>query len=191
MERKRLSEQVRDYYESTRLAPDALARLRSTIREQRPPRAFTRRRMLFAAGFAGIVLASLFLLHVARAFDVARTIAREVARGHNQQLAVELRVHDFRDLRAAMEKLEFTPVEPSRFREVDMKVVGARYTSLQGQPAALIRLLDPKGEPCSLFEARPEGRLESVWQSTHQIDGLLVDVWKEKGLVMALARPLD
>src|SRR5688572_26558519 len=116
MEPKRLSEQIQDYYESQRLSPEALDRLRSSIREKQPRRASSGRRIGIAAGLAGILLASLFLIHFARSFVIARAIAREAAQGHNQRLAVELSASDFRDLRASMDNLGFAPVEPARFQ---------------------------------------------------------------------------
>lgn len=78
---------------------------------------------------------------------------------------------------------------PQRAEEMSLSVVGARYSSVGGLPAVEIKLIEPSGEICTLIQVRPDERLSKI-RSSRQfvIDGLRIDVWKEKGLVMALAR---
>ena len=75
-------------------------------------------------------------------------------------------------------------------KEMNMRIVGARYATLGGEMAAQIVYVDEHGIPCTLYEARPADRLARIATGDQQVDGLRVSVWKEKGLVMVLARPL-
>lgn len=40
----------------------------------------------------------------------------------------------YQDLRKTMRQLGFEPVEPARFGDMKMKIIGARYGSIYGQP---------------------------------------------------------
>ena len=89
-----------------------------------------------------------------------------------------------------MKSLDFAPVEPDMMVRMNMHIVGARYTTLEGVIAAQILYLDPKGEPCTLYLARPVEKLSGIPAGEHDVDGLRVSVWREKGLLMVLARPM-
>ena len=60
---------------------------------------------------------------------------------------------------------------------------------LEGQPAVQITLLEPDGGFCTLYQMRPVGHLAKVPADEREIDGLSVELWKEKGLLMVLVRP--
>ena len=62
-------------------------------------------------------------------------------------------------------------------------------TTIEGVMAAQILYVDPEGEPCTLYQARAVDKLARVIPGEHVIDGLHVNVWREKGLVMVLTRP--
>jgi hypothetical protein len=197
-----LERHVRSYYEAESLPPAAIGRLTEIIaeggraREVRSRRraSFRRRFAVAVAALLAIGLGTRILVERGRpgAADMRLAIASEAAREHNLRLDVEFAASDYPELRSRMSNLEFSPAEPESFRRgMKMRLIGGRYASLHGRPAVQMKLADPHGEICTLIEARPVDELAAITQLTqHQVDGVLVDVWREKGLVMVLARPI-
>jgi hypothetical protein len=122
--------------------------------------------------------------------QVAASVARQAAFGHNEKQELEFRVANCAELQRQMKSLDFTLVEPAMMKEMNMRIVGARYATLAGEMAAQIAYVDSHGVPCTLYEVRPANQLARIAPGEHQIDGVRVAVWKEKGLVMVLARPM-
>ena len=57
-----------------------------------------------------------------------------------------------------------------------------------GKIAAQLRLVDGQGRLCTLYQFRPGEDYQGLEESSFQIDGVQVTVWREAGLVMGLAR---
>ena len=117
-------------------------------------------------------------------------LVHQAALGHNEKQELEFRVNNCAELQRQMKSLDFMPVEPAMMRQMNVHIVGARYTTIAGKMAAQILYVDQKGIPCTLYEVRPVDQLARVPAGEHQVDGLQVAVWREKGLVMVLARPM-
>jgi hypothetical protein len=194
MSGRTIDDQIRDHYLAQAPRPEALAHLEQVLAGTAPAR--PDRRGWAVAAAAAIVAALLAVAWPAvrpaspSSAELAAAVARQAAAGHNEKAELELRAHDFAELRVRMKSLDFAPVEPRTVREMSMRLVGARYAILGGAIAAQIVYLDAYGVPCTLYEARPVDRLANVPAGDHQIDGLEVTVWREKGLLMVLARPL-
>jgi hypothetical protein len=193
MNTKKIDDQIRDYYASQGPAPHTLARLKQMIRNGAPVRPRQRIRIGIAAALV-IALTTLIWTAAHRVAEspqqVAAVVAHQAALGHNEKQELEFRVTSCAELQRMMKSLDFTLVEPVMMKEMRMRIVGARYATLAGEMAAQILYVDPHGVPCTLYEARPADQLTRVATGDHQIDGLRVSVWKEKGLVMVLARPM-
>lgn len=188
---KNLEQQIRTHYESKRLSSAMIDEIRilrkGGARERRLGR-FPLRWLSIAAIIA-VGIAATALLLVPRDYVAAEELAMIAARDHNRRLAVEVRASDYDELRARMARLDFNPVMPQRAEEMSLRVVGARYSSVGGLSAVEIKLVEPSGGICTLIQVRPDDRLARIGPSRQfVIDGLRIDVWKEKGLVMALAR---
>lgn len=199
MEPRNVDDQIREYYERHRLSEDMRARLKTTLRSGAPARVVSRRwwgRAGVAAGFIIVATAAALWLAVFSGsapdspHEIASTVARAAAEGHNEHQELEFRVSRTAELRRVMKSLDFAPVEPDMMVRMNMRIVGARYTTLEGVIAAQILYFDPKGEPCTLYLARPVEKLSRIETGEHAVDGLRVSVWREKGLLMVLARPL-
>jgi hypothetical protein len=196
MSARKLDEQIRDHYLAQAPRPETLERLGQLIAGAHPA---PRRRLPSVAGVAAAaaVLATLagvvwlaIGLGTGSPADLSLEKASQAAAGHNERQELEARAEDFAELRARMKSLDFAPVEPEMVRESSMRLVGARYTTLAGALAAQIVYLDAHGTPCTLFQVRPVDRLATLSAGDYQLDGLEVSVWREKGLLMVLARPL-
>jgi hypothetical protein len=193
MNSKKIDDQIRDYYTSRGPSPHTVAHLKQMIRSGAPLRSH-RRMWIGSAAALAMVLTTLIWTAAHRAAQspqqIAAAVARQAALGHNEKQELEFRVADCAELQRKMKSLDFTLVEPAMMKEMNMRIVGARYTTLAGAMAAQILYVDPHGVPCTLYEARPSDQLARVATGDHQIDGVRVSVWKEKGLVMVLARPM-
>ncbi|MGH9456022.1 MAG: hypothetical protein ACRD2J_00080 [Thermoanaerobaculia bacterium] len=194
-----IDEQIRRYYETQRLPGATRARLHETIRAGGASRRAgwwwwirtAAAAVFIIAGTATAVWLTVFAGSSPETpAQIARTIAEKAALGHNQPQELDFRVSRTSELRAAMKSLDFTPVEPEKMAAMNMRVVGARYTTIEGILAAQIRYLEPNGAPCTLYLVRPVGPLANIPSGEHEIDGVLVTLWHEKGLLMVLARPL-
>lgn len=196
---RKFDDQFRDYYERQRLSDESRARLKAMVRDgQQRERAsqWWWPRTGIAAAFVLVVTAAALWFAVLRGDapespqQITAAVAHLAATGHNQQQELEFRARRAADLRHVMKSLDFTPVEPEMMRNMNMQIIGARYTTIEGVMAAQILYVDPKGEPCMLYQARPIDKLARVSPGEHVVDGLRVSVWREKGLVMVLTRPM-
>jgi hypothetical protein len=128
---------------------------------------------------------------VQRADALARTVAAEISLNHHKHLDPEFRSEDITELGTSMDRLGFTLVLPARVAESGARLVGARYCSLRGQPAAQVQLRDRGGRKHTLYEVPPAGDLDQVKSGSIEIDGLGVTLWREKGLLFGWAEPLE
>lgn len=193
MNTQKIDDQIREHYESQRPSAATISRLKQTIGAGIPHRSH-RRTWIATAAMVAIALSTLIWSAAHRVTlspqQIAVSVAHEAALGHNEKQELEFRVQRCAELQARMKSLDFTPVEPAMMRQMNMRIIGARYTTLAGKMAAQIVYVDAHGVPCTLYEARPADQLARISSSEHRIDGLDVTVWKEDGLIMVLARPM-
>jgi len=209
MSRDPLDQRLQDYYESQDLGPAKLAELREEAaksvapdprpleRESTGRSARVNRRGWLAAALV-VFSASLVTLVIwqgsksgEQGADVVRDAAKEIARNHHKRLDVEHRTEVYADLVAGMPRLDFSPIEPRRVHERGLRLLGARYCSIDGSIAAQMRLLDGEDRLLTLYQFRPTAAFEGLREHIEQIDGLEVEVWSEAGLICGLARPVD
>jgi hypothetical protein len=193
-----LDQRVRDYYGRQSLSAGALRRLMQTIRTTSPASGEKSAARLkpwvivaaLCSAVAAVGVIVLLLLSVLKSpeNDVARITAAEVAANHRKQFAVEYTAPDVARLGAQMLKLDFSLSLPRRFQDGSHQLLGGRYCSIRGQIAAQLRLADAHGHACTLYEVRPVDALASVRDVRFEVDGCQVELWREDGLLMALAR---
>jgi hypothetical protein len=193
MNTEKIDDQIRDYYASQRPSPQTVARVKQMMRAGAPVRP-RRRLWIGVAAAVAIVVTTLIWTAAHRVLpspqQVAASVARQAAFGHNEKQELEFRVTTCAELQRKMRSLDFTLVEPAMMKEMNMRIVGARYATLAGEMAAQIVYVDSHGVPCTLYEVRSTDQLARIAPGEHQIDGVRVAVWNEKGLVMVLARPI-
>jgi hypothetical protein len=193
MNTQKIDDQIRQYYASQRPLPQTVAHVKQMIRAGAP--IHSRRRLWIGiAAVMAIAVVTVIWTAAHRILpspqQVAAAVARQAAFSHNERQELEFRVANCAELQKKMKSLDFTLVEPTMMKEMNMRMVGARYATLAGQMAAQIVYVDSHGVPCTLYEMRPADQLATIAPGEHQIDGVRVAVWKEKGLVMVLARPM-
>ncbi len=185
---RKIDEQIRQYYEQQQPSGGAIARMKQIIATGASRRSVPR---VYFGAAATILIAMATLWWVATTHPaLPGTLARQAAVGHNGKQELEFRVQKCAELQVKMKSLDFTPVEPTMMTAMHMRIVGARYTTLSGAIAAQIVYVDEHGVPCTLYEVRPVNQLATVLSGEQQVDGVRVSFWREKGLLMVLARPM-
>ncbi len=202
MKEESLETQLKGYYAEKNLSDESLARLTSLAEHTLPPptalprRISSPRTLAIAATFL-LVAAGVFQLGrwVEQVGDVSpdealvRLIAGEVAHHHNKRLAVEFERNEYEKLSNEMSKLDFALVASERLDGSQLRLLGARYCSIQGQLAAQVKLLDTRDRTFTLFQTRSFRRIAELTDATLEVDGVEVEMWNEGGLFFAIARP--
>jgi hypothetical protein len=190
---RHIDDEIRDFYAAQKPSAETVEHVKRMIEAGAPPRR-SRRAWLVAAVVA--LLAALPVVWTTIRYRIqspqqlALTVAQQAALGHNEKQELEFKVSECAELQRDMKSLDFTPVEPEMMQKMKMRIVGARYATIAGKMAAQIVYIDERGTPCTLYEMRPASEVARVASGDHQVDGVLVSVWREKGLLMVLARPI-
>jgi hypothetical protein len=184
-----LTDHVRRHYEDQGLSEERLGELRAIARSGATGRARSRSWLRYGMAAAVLVTATIGVFLAFPRSAVAERVIREIAMKHNKALDMEFRVSCCEDLCECMSKLDCRPVTPERIRERGLRVVGARYCSVEGELAAQIRLEDEKGRRYTLYQCRCTPDLEKIEEASDTVNGVRVEVWREAGLFMGLAGP--
>jgi len=134
------------------------------------------------AAVAAIVLVAVTLANSMP--DFTSDVGTEIATNHRRDLAPEFAVSGFEELKQHMDRLDFEPVQPACVAERGLRIVGARYCSVQGRIAAQVRLKDDNDRSYTLYLVRSFGRVREGIQ-VH--DGVTVELWREGDLLIGLA----
>lgn len=192
MSDRRVRDDIREYYLAQRLSPATLQRLRTMETAgglYRPSRMRSSSRALLSAAAVALCAAGLWIVFGDRGTDAAtEAIVGEIAMNHNKRLDVEFETASFTELRRVMDKLDFSLIEPSRTREQGLRLVGARYCSIRGQLAAQLSLEAADGKHLTLYQAASPADLESLEWTRLRSGGLTIDLWREGGILLGMAR---
>lgn len=205
MKNKHLNHHIKDYYQEQGLSPekmDSLVELtNSSEHNSRTSRRTTdtgskrhfQNRVAIAASILVLLLLTMQWLPVdfygkkSGLENLAYLVSEEIALNHNKQLSIEYSASNFKELRAQMEKLDFTPVASTRLEGAGLKFIGARYCSIQGQLAAQIKLVDKEGRTQTLYQTQLTNKLKELDEQEYYVDGVKIKQWQEKGLFFGLA----
>lgn len=156
-------------------------------------------------GFAASILLAVTLvwhqLAPVGSQDVSYLIAKEVAKNHMQLKPLEVSSNNFQKVSNYFYKLDFKPA-PSAFldRNNIRALQGARYCSILSVTAAQIRYKNADGKVVTFYEVGYDmdkfGNMPTISKAldgssttprVHYVNGMKVDIWVEKGLLMASA----
>jgi len=191
MSGRTLRDDLRDYYLAKKPSPATLDRLLAmeAATQQRKSRVRPVGRLVLAAAALVLLASSLWVvLGPWQSGTIARSIADEVALNHRKNLTADFEIESYGQLSQAMDKLDFSLVEPALAGEESLRLVGARYCSIRGQLAAQLRLETAAGEPVTLYQTAMTRDLERVGATQFRSDGLSIELWHENGVFMGLAR---
>jgi hypothetical protein len=124
-------------------------------------------------------------------------IAEEIADHHLEPSSPEVEAPTLDAVLAYFTGLGFRPVATPRLGGAGETLLGGRYCSIQGVPAAQLRYRTPGGSLVTRYEGTlPPGQLAALPDVgaggrpfRHLVRGVDVSIWQERGLVFAEARP--
>lgn len=142
----------------------------------------------FAALAASVLLLSLYLFKSVEL--VTERISKEVAYNHNKNMPMEIKTSSLDEIQNYLTNLDFKLVRSERFTKPKWELVGGRYCSIYGRLAALIKMENKaEGTLYSLYQVPYFKDLDTVSNLPLEtyIDGIRIKLWREKGLLFALA----
>ncbi len=134
-----------------------------------------------------------------KAADLSQQIANEVAMNHIKMKPLELKADSMPPLREYFTELDFSVVSSSILSTQHNTMLGGRYCSIQGVTAAQLRYQTEAGNKVTLYEVGYDlqryGKLPRIEQGEQplsiDVKGINVQLWVEKGLLMAQVQNID
>lgn len=124
-------------------------------------------------------------------------ITQEVVDNHLKQRPLEFQQQSLAELDKTFTELEFTLVETIQLPELNNRLLGGRYCSIQGRTAAQLRL-GGAGRAGSLYQVPFDASFERLGPINvdeqpllRYARGLQVTLWEEKGVLLALVQAAD
>ena len=192
MSHRSLRDDIRDAYlckEPDRATLKRLMAMEAAVQRQRSPwlrpPAST---LLKAAAVVLLAVGSWAVLSNRGAGGIARSIAEEIAMNHNKHLDAEFETASYAELRRTMDRLDFSLIEPHRAGVDGLRLLGARYCSIQGQLVAQLRLETGDGQHVTLFQTASAGDLQRLEETQLRAGGLAIELWREDGVFLGMAR---
>ena len=187
---KNLDQKLRDYYAAQRLPDERVARILAAAGAVEPPRVIRWRQPQWLAAAAALVilLGGAALWRVPPVYAAGR-VAADVAQTHRKAHAPDVQGNCFDRVGKGLDALDF-PLKPSpEFALLEgLKVVGGRYCSVRGEPAAQILLVDAKGRRCTVVVAlATDTRLARVRDGEYERDGVRIRIWHDAGRLFVMA----
>lgn len=143
---------------------------------------------------AAAAVAVLFLpfgFNILKHIQLEDQILNEVVYNHTRQMNPEIKTASLDSVQNYLSRLEFQLIQSPRLSKNEWVVLGGRYCSIQGRLAALIQVKNIKsGMICSYYQVPlPEGFSSDDQMTEKFLNGMKVNVWSEKGLLLALVGP--
>jgi len=200
MTKKPLGDHLADYYATKQLRPSAVERLErmAETMELHPRRRRRTVHLSIAASVLGAILVAL-VLHGSsfslpfsfRGTDLTREIAEEIVVNYEKNLRAEIVADDFGDLATMTDRLGFVPSEPARLAGGDLRLVGARFCSVQRRAAVQITLTDATYRRFMLYQLADAADLPDFEDAAVHVDDVQVALWREGAFVYGLVTPQE
>ncbi|GGI89670.1 hypothetical protein [Shewanella gelidii] len=196
----KLKDAAKAHFEQSQMDPQQLQRLSAYLK---PETQATDQAPNWKSSLKWLgMLASALLLVMAWVFmpqspNFSEMIATEVAMNHLNMKPLEVKTNQVASLRQYFTELDFSITKTSRKIFDDKTMLGGRYCSIQGVTAAQIRYeMADSVQSATLYEVgyNPDVHGEQpdidVGESPKRltINGVDVEIWVEKGLLMAQAK---
>jgi anti-sigma factor RsiW len=147
-------------------------------------------RLGLAAALALVVTAVIVLPRQGDgATPMTLSVARHVVENLRAPRSMDVRAGSVHDCEPMLEKLPFSPIEPAVLASRGLTVLGARYCYLGPEPAVQFILVDHEGRRFTLYQASDAPTLTEVRSGELVIDRTTLSIWRESGVLLALAGP--
>lgn len=187
--RDNIDRRLEDWYGAREPSAAATANARTLIDGSRP---VWRRYALVAAASLVALLTLTWWINLDPPYSAtAEAAAAEIAKNHMKGRGPEFAVTGIEQLAAEMsERLGFDPVTPVQFSDrPDVTVLGGRYCSVGGVPAAQVACRDTDGRRMTLYLWPAADNVPGGWSSIHTVGDTVVTIWREGDILAGLAAP--
>lgn len=178
-EKQTLHKAINEYYRSINLSAQQLDGLQQTSRIY--PFNF-----VVASMVASCLLVIAFGVFTAFKQPGSFSISQEIAYNHNSQMPMEVVSHSLVDIQKYLHRLGFKLVDSHRLPSGGWQLLGGRYCSIDGKIAAQLKIKNlTSGKVYTYYQANLDSALGKP--QVFSVDGVDVELWQEKGLVLGLA----
>lgn len=187
-----IDNRLREHYQGLDVQPDMLSQLTRTSGTLTPlarlASAVTNQPVIsWCAAVLILVTVTLGTHQYGASSERTLRTLNEAAMNHSTRLQLEFEADTIDNIDQQMTQLQFTVALPSEFDE-QYAVLGARYCTINGELAAHVKFMNKETKKqMSLFMTRSAKGLQNVDDTTKQIDGVNVKLWRETGLFYAVA----
>jgi anti-sigma factor RsiW len=145
-----------------------------------------------AALTAAIAIFFLVADHEKHQRAIARAVCAEVVMNHVKHSPLEIISSRYSEVQAGLSRLDFSIMPANSTILETYRLMGGRYCSIQGVPAAQLRVQDIRsGKECTLYAVKAAGKLQDVASTADSMDGVRVEVWRQDNVLFALAERVD
>lgn len=204
---KPLKEASKTYFDNQSISDAQFENIEELVRgldvsepkhESTPGESSRRRLGMFSLSTAALVMlvALATLVFPPSEKELSYVIAKEVAKNHIKLKPLEISSPRFDVVSDYFTELDFSPVPSGHFSHFNVDMLGGRYCSIQSVTAAQLRYEGADGKPVTLYEVGYNkdifGPLPNIEKdeepAIYYVNGLEVQIWIEKGLLMASVR---
>lgn len=182
---------TKKHYEAFKLSPRQLDRLESLEKQfsQQHNSRFSSNKLFWpiSALVAGIFII-VFSLPQQEEFS-PNHIANEIAYNYNKTLSMEFKGNSIPEIRRHFNKLDFNLVNSNNNRISNLRLVGGRYSSINKQLAAQLRLAERNNQSQMIWYQIPipSEKLNLPKEVEFFQNGVRIIMWTEKGVLHGLA----
>lgn len=194
MSRQTFRDDVRDLYERETLPPQTLERLVSMTEAVDTRRTSRSARTAWLIAAMALVALSAFLLRgvvlgpTRSTSGAIASVADEIALNHFKAKEVDFVGDSVVALQARMTGLDFTLADVAPLLGPDVRLVGGRYCSIQGVPAAQLRLETSSGRAVTVYQARMVDALADLPRGSIPHPELQIELLRVGDVLVGMAR---
>jgi hypothetical protein len=189
---QKFKESIKEYYEKHNLSTTQLLQMQNIQKKLYPQ--FNRRRRLhtqwaIAAGAVVLLLGAFIFFNATSNRTYIADLISEIAYNHNINLEMEIKSNSLKEIASYLSRLDFPLINPARLSSENWEMIGGRYCSLKGQFAAQLKLRNKVDQKIyTLYQIEKPHDIKNIADfSEHFAKGVKVNLWFERGLILALA----
>jgi hypothetical protein len=189
---QKLKESIKEYYEKHNLSTTQLLQIQNI--QKKLDSQFNRRRRFhthwaIAAGAVVLLLWAFIFFNTTGHRKYMAELINEIAYNHNRNLEMEIKSNSLKEIASYLSQLDFSLIYPERLSQDNWEMIGGRYCTLKGQFAAQLKIrnkVDQKNY--TLYQIEKPHDIKNIADlSEHFAKGVKVNLWGERGLIIALA----
>lgn len=154
---------------------------------------FSLKPSVYLNGIAACIILFLSFILFSDPMDLAEDISYEVVSNHIVLRPLEFKSSNVKLIKTQLDALNFTPIPSKVFNKGLGHLLGGRYCSIQRSLAVQLRYDMGNGKTATLYETAYNAKKFSFLPNVnngekpleHRMQGMLVRLWVEQGLVFA------